>query len=788
MKKIYIMILAAFTLLTMSLNAQVGTPAVKYKAVNKSSNPNMQSSGVHQAPGKIKTSEGEFYVGPYTNDDFSTTGKSLYDITGAGQVEVSTEIPRSMVEQYIGHEIVGFRFATIGTVSCYSFLVESMSQNDYVEDLYYWDLPSSSNSVTMNESGWHEFYLDEPVVFELPDATKSIWIGYKYNQTPSDKPIAVNPAVTAYDCYAYSYNSSHSGFHYVTTALNGAVAAQLIFRSDGIKTATPFITYETTDDAVIITATGDGTVTLTVDGQTATGEGSATITMERDVDDKTVTAIATAQEPGKAVSDEATLAIIIGSGFQLLDPQPATATTPINLKKLMLVDRFSVEIPNDNSHPFLYDYTLEQGDKTSNSVEAYVLHTSSNLSSQGQGFYSLDQIDNDTDGSLKMNVMNSAMSIELSPSSAPFFYTIEREDDGVWTWAAVLQRTTDGNYQQTLKGLYNYGEIYEPGDFTQFDLDTITGDYNSYKAYVPVVWTMGHDRVGYDEVNPIHNSYGAAVLKTGVAKIEQPNGNSTVAERQTNAWNSVNWTAEGGPASIYILNNIEGMATMPTVNTVEFEPYMFRVFVKSNNGLLRNYRKVPGVPGSAYPGEHYEGVETSDEDKVGPICVWSGYVNDPLNDYYGVEIATIDGDKDNNIPMTITFKKNKVGRVNPTDDWTFDDANAMFGALDALAGKQSIDVNDLEVFVRFYYVVEGLADGHTPGARDGGDAAGYGSESPGSSPEPATSVSEMRYLGEIVSQTYVNVQGITSDQPFDGVNIVITRYSDGTTAISKVIR
>ena len=32
MKKIYIMILAAFTLLTLSLNAQVGTPTINYKA------------------------------------------------------------------------------------------------------------------------------------------------------------------------------------------------------------------------------------------------------------------------------------------------------------------------------------------------------------------------------------------------------------------------------------------------------------------------------------------------------------------------------------------------------------------------------------------------------------------------------------------------------------------------------------------------------------------------------------------------------------------------------------
>lgn len=44
------------------------------------------------------------------------------------------------------------------------------------------------------------------------------------------------------------------------------------------------------------------------------------------------------------------------------------------------------------------------------------------------------------------------------------------------------------------------------------------------------------------------------------------------------------------------------------------------------------------------------------------------------------------------------------------------------------------------------------------------------------------------YHGEVVSVTYVNSLGMTSDKPFEGVNIVITRYSDGTTSTSKVMQ
>jgi len=53
--------------------------------------------------------------------------------------------------------------------------------------------------------------------------------------------------------------------------------------------------------------------------------------------------------------------------------------------------------------------------------------------------------------------------------------------------------------------------------------------------------------------------------------------------------------------------------------------------------------------------------------------------------------------------------------------------------------------------------------------------------------EIVTGVEEINASNE-VSVTYVNAQGIQSDKPFNGVNIVITRYSDGSTRTTKVVR
>ena len=51
-----------------------------------------------------------------------------------------------------------------------------------------------------------------------------------------------------------------------------------------------------------------------------------------------------------------------------------------------------------------------------------------------------------------------------------------------------------------------------------------------------------------------------------------------------------------------------------------------------------------------------------------------------------------------------------------------------------------------------------------------------------------TAVGTVRADCEPVSVTYVNALGQQSSRPFSGVNIVVTRYSDGTTTTQKVIR
>ena len=72
-------------------------------------------------------------------------------------------------------------------------------------------------------------------------------------------------------------------------------------------TEKPVITYEVTDDAVIITATGEGEVLLYVDGEPVDNP----VTIVRGTEDKTVVVTATAQAEGGLISETATMEITI---------------------------------------------------------------------------------------------------------------------------------------------------------------------------------------------------------------------------------------------------------------------------------------------------------------------------------------------------------------------------------------------------------------------------------------------------------------------------------------------
>jgi hypothetical protein len=92
------------------------------------------------------------------------------------------------------------------------------------------------------------------------------------------------------------------------------------------------------------------------------------------------------------------------------------------------------------------------------------------------------------------------------------------------------------------------------------------------------------------------------------------------------------------------------------------------------------------------------------------------------------------------------------------------------------------------IAVRVYYQ-KVIDESNGAKLRAGGDDGLYGfAESSTNGEGIVTGIIELITERQVVGVTYVNALGQQSDKPFDGVNIVVTRYSDGSITTSKVLK
>lgn len=496
-------------------------------------------------------------------------------------------------------------------------------------------------------------------------------------------------------------------------------------------------------------------------------------------------------------------------------PQPGVDGGLLRLH-VLFADQLKEEIPDDNSHPDAYGYILRYEPESGNKKESGTVRVNiQKTDCEVMGYYTLGQIDRDTDRKLTMDVLTADVQYNLSSTNDLLnYYYLQgansRAPELGEDYLSQLHRQEDFTYREMLETSPEFDQVVNSGEHHYFNStdEPIIGTYNDgskYMSYAPSVSTWGIQR-RYYELDGKDNTYGGPIWQTAVGKAQmgldpnQPNDPAykPIVEFQE-GWNT-SWKVDGKSANLYMLDNINAIGYLPPQNLtkVKFEPYMFRVFVESENGLLRPFKYVKDDKGND--------VITADEEgsTTGPTCVWSGLIkrdengkiiNDPEN---GVTVDSI------GTYGPYTYTKMKVGRTPATEDntnpaWDKDKNNAIFGALDELIitgydaqGKpilRDIPEEDLRIFVRFYFSVEGEAADHTPWTRAEGSRSGNGAESAGSAAGGvATGVHEIQYLGEIVSQTYYNVQGMVSDKPFDGVNIVVTRFGNGTTSVSKIVR
>lgn len=542
-------------------------------------------------------------------------------------------------------------------------------------------------------------------------------------------------------------------------------------------TPAPGISSQVHDLTVEVNGSGQGEVHMYVDGR----EVPTTYYLERGTEDYYVTVAVTAQIQDTQHSMSTTTQQVLVPKLDNLDelisgwtelPGTYTNDKVINWNdNLMFIDRFTASTAQ-NDHPAKYTYVMTEDDikligepRTTNEHIIPVMKTGSQVS----GIYTASDINADTDRSMPMRTVNGNVEMLLEQSTDIYYYTLDRANnsrlEADFLELSKLQNRRDDYYTE-MDNYYTYGENIYIGNI--FRDDTIGGIADNktwgedYRSYVPIVWTMGNDvsntRANWEN-DHLHNSYGSPIWMNSVGKVDL---NSCGLERQKGKYGSTNWLdSNNDSCSLYMLQ-VDAFGYLPeaSVCNVDYKPYMFRVFVESPTGKLRGYSQVlePGtdVDNTGEPGSHLVYDPSVDHNK---LCVYQELL-DP----------------------TVILERYHLAKPK-SNTW---DENIRFG------GLNSIKDGDIKVYVRFYFLVEDAlpGQGNFLRATRGDGPGGAGAEGSGDPGDPQTGINEFvaPNHGEVVDQIFFNAQGMRSSQPFDGINIVVTRYSDGTTSTNKIVR
>ena len=378
----------------------------------------------------------------------------------------------------------------------------------------------------------------------------------------------------------------------------------------------------------------------------------------------------------------------------------------------------------DNTHPNRYGYMLAVQDNSKSTNTVEV--PVQKTASTIDGFYTLDEVMGDVDHQLDINIKNANVEMNLINNPAIYYYTLERGDNQNPNDAlSKLQRRTDGTFMEMNDRLGLAGNIYEEGTLNLLDNDILTGNYGDFASYVPVIWTFGTNRV----MNDGENSYGSPIWKTGVAEImtAQASASYTVGE-------FVTWKDENNKLCCYFNPVINVKSELPDYASVDYEVFMYRV-----------WRMCDDIRNSTY---------------------------DPVTGY---RVNDVNAARDADALI--------VEEMTDATEVTFGDAiydfpmsNNEFGGLAYGALKDAettfrvrmyyVKSGDAPASAPMYYVVEKIIDNWT---------------------NIYVGVNELSINNE-VSKTYYNALGIPSDKPYNGVNIVVTRYSNGATTTTKVVK
>ncbi|MBR0024303.1 MAG: hypothetical protein IJP59_06805 [Muribaculaceae bacterium] len=280
-------------------------------------------------------------------------------------------------------------------------------------------------------------------------------------------------------------------------------------------------------------------------------------------------------------------------------------------------------------------------------------------------------------------------------------------------------------------------------------------------TYAPVVELFATGKDVNNKTREDYNTYGgplqnAAMGKLAISLVEPTSSNPLMSEYK--------WQDENGNWYAYynIKFNVDTKSVPPG-----YDIYKIRAWREIDESLLgEQYDECSDRVSESYK---FEELTYPDYDKNDTYVLGSKPV---IMDIEGHEIP-IEGN------YTGTFGARKLR--------TSDDETGVIEELDAC------------FFVRIYFTRKSNLEDGQKGSRAGQEPelpadgkyyvveASYDFVAEGGEDVP-TGVIKNLNVRQVVSEKYYNAAGIESDKPFQGVNIVVTRYSDGSATTRKVLK
>lgn len=371
---------------------------------------------------------------------------------------------------------------------------------------------------------------------------------------------------------------------------------------------------------------------------------------------------------------------------------------------------------------------------TSNVVEVPVYK--SDMQIYGDTYiFSESDVTTDTDMHLSYPAEGDAIQV-LAKSDEPILrYELHHKigAEGDWTYPngnAVGIATHDGNSYVVNSDTFTF-----PQDATEMWISMTDGQLNNASEvtyYVPV--TVANGKVTTGEPNTYGAPIGERQLDPISIEVQVGGVKSSTVDHYGN--HTGEWV---GPNGINYCVYMPAVTVMcQQLNGATHVPYMYRAWLLANENI-----------------DYYN------------------YDHDPKEGYYGTTVKTM--------PYLLAQKGIEDVGSDPT-------RVVLCEAGDTYEGQNTfgapVDNPGIMIAVRVYYQRADETRGHTLRA-GGGYGFGQGS---GRGDGIITGVNELLGGKQVVDVQYVNTLGMQSSEPFDGVNIVITRYSDGSTSTAKVVK